>query len=273
MGKKEEVDALRNEVVILSKIKHSNVVKLWESFETEDKIYMVQDLLSGGELFDRIIQQTYFSESEAAKCISQVTSALVYLHKLNIVHRDLKPENLLLTNNTDDYNVKIIDFGLAKCSSEPMNMPCGTPGYVAPEILKRKPYHKSVDIWSLGVIMYILLCGFPPFHEENGDLKKLYKQIRAGKYTFPPKFWKSISNDAKDLIKRMLTVRPSQRITAEQILKDVWLEKAPTQALEGGYVENLRRHQAVEKLKRGVRVVLALRKIIAVFENDRRSQG
>jgi len=263
--KKEEVEALQNEVKILGKISHSNVVKLWESFETEDKIYMVQDLLSGGELFDRIIQQTYFSEAEAAKCITQVTSALVYLHKQNIVHRDLKPENLLLTSNSDDYDVKIIDFGLAKCSPDPMVMPCGTPGYVAPEILKRKPYHKAVDIWSLGVIMYILLCGFPPFHEENGDLKKLYKQIRAGKYTFPPKFWKNISEQAKDLIRRMLTVRPNNRITAEGIMNDRWLEAAPTTGLSKAYYSNLRRHQAIDKLRRGVRVVLALRKIIDVF--------
>eukprot|EP00494_Astrolonche_serrata_P033785 UN34054 len=218
-------------VIILRDISHRHVVKLWEDFETDDKIYMVQDLLEGGELFDKIIEQTFFSESEAAKVIVQICDALVYLHERNIVHRDLKPENLLLTDKSDNYDVKIIDFGLAKRSAEKMSMPCGTPGYVAPEILKRKPYHKEVDIWSLGVIMYILLCGFPPFHEDGGNLKKLYKQIRAGKYSFPAKFWSNISDAAKTLIRQMLTVKPHMRITAKGIMADKWLEAAPTENL------------------------------------------
>lgn len=149
-----------------------------------------------------------------------------------------------------------------------MNMPCGTPGYVAPEILKRKPYHKEVDIWSLGVIMYILLCGFPPFHEDAGNLKKLYKQIRAGKYSFPAKFWSNISDAAKALIRQMLTVKPTSRITAKNIMKDKWLESAPSTDLGSGLRDGLRRHQAVQKLRRGVRACLALRKIIDVFEDQ-----
>lgn len=268
--KKEEIDALRNEVLILETISHPHVVTLYESFETEDKIYMVQDLLSGGELFDRIIDQTFFSESEAARVIRQITSALVYLHEQNIVHRDLKPENLLLTNTTDDYDVKIIDFGLAKQSEEPMTMPCGTPGYVAPEILKRKKYHKEVDIWSLGVITYILLCGFPPFHDDGSNLKNLYKQIRNGKYSFPDKYWKNISEDAKNLIRKMLTVKPRHRIKAPKVLKDPWLQEgvASSQALQGNYIFALRRHQTVEKLRRGVRVIMSIRKLLHMYEEE-----
>jgi len=267
--KEEEIEALKNEVNILRAVSHDNVVKLYEDYITEDKIYMVQDLLSGGELFDRIIEQTFFSEQEAAKVVKQIADALSYLHKLNVVHRDLKPENLLLTNKSENYDVKIIDFGLAKQSEDLMTMPCGTPGYVAPEILRRKKYHREVDIWSLGVITYILLCGFPPFHDDGNNLKNLYKQIRAGKYSFPEKFWGNISKDAKDLIRRMLTTKPKNRITAAEILDDPWIQgKAPNTDLSGDYINALRRTTTVEKLRRGVRVVMALKKLVHVLENQ-----
>jgi len=232
---------------------------------------MVQDLLSGGELFDRIIEQTFFSEKEAARVIKQIASALVYLHDLNIVHRDLKPENLLLTDKSkDDYDVKIIDFGLAKQSTEKMNMPCGTPGYVAPEILKRKKYHKEVDVWSLGVITYILLCGFPPFVDDGNNLKSLYKQIRKGSYSFPDKYWKNISDDAKNLIKNMLEVNVKKRFTARQVLDHDWAKRtAPGTTLRGHFIDALRRHQTVEKLRKGVQVIIALKKLQHLFESLR----
>lgn len=266
--KEEEIEALKNEVTILQIVDHPNVVKLYQQHITEDKIYMVQDLLSGGELFDRIIEQTFFSEKEAARVVTQITDALQYLHKMNVVHRDLKPENLLLTNKSDNYDVKIIDFGLAKQSTELMTMPCGTPGYVAPEILRRKKYHKEVDIWSLGVITYILLCGFPPFHDDGNNLKNLYKQIRAGKYTFPEKFWGGISDDAKQLIRRMLTVKPAKRITASEILEHKWLGgDASDKHLPSGYIKELRKTTTVEKLRRGVRVVMALKKLVHILED------
>jgi calcium/calmodulin-dependent protein kinase I len=266
--KTEEVAALRNEVTILQEIQHDNVVRLYENFQTKDKIYMVQDLLSGGELFDRIIEQTFFSEKEAAKCVSQIANALQHLHANNVVHRDLKPENLLLTNKSDSYDIKIIDFGLAKQSAEMMSMPCGTPGYVAPEILKRRKYHKEVDIWSLGVITYILLCGFPPFHDDGNNLKNLYKQIRAGKYSFPEKYWSKVSDNAKQLIRKMLTVKPKLRITAEGISKDQWITtEAPDTNLGSTYGDRLRQTQALAKLRKGVRVILALKKMIAATDS------
>jgi len=265
--KNEEVEALKNEVTILGICKHPNVVRLYESYVTADKIYMVQDLLSGGELFDRIIEQTFFSEAEAAKVVKQIADALNYLHNQNIVHRDLKPENLLLTDKTADYKVKIIDFGLAKQSKELMSMPCGTPGYVAPEILKRRKYHKEVDVWSLGVITYILLCGFPPFHDDGNNLKNLYKQIRAGKYSFPKKYWSNISKEAIMLIKKMLQVKPRNRISADKILTDKWiLEKAAKTASKENianvsYNGNMRKTRAITKLRKGVRVIMALKKL------------
>lgn len=259
--KTEEIAALRNEVDILQIIEHENVVRLHESHITNEKIYMVQDLLSGGELFDRIIAQTFFSEKEAARVVQQIADALQYLHERNIVHRDLKPENLLLTDNTPNYKIKIIDFGLAKQSSEPMVMPCGTPGYVAPEILKRRKYHKEVDVWSLGVITYILLCGFPPFHDDGNNLKNLYKQIRAGKYSFPKKYWGEISDEAKNLIQRMLVVKPRQRITSEKVLTDVWLKNNNDQNLGSNYIGQMRQTRCIEKLRKGVRVIMALKKL------------
>jgi len=268
--KSEEVDALKNEVTILGICNHPHVVQLYESYITSDKIYMVQDLLSGGELFDRIIEQTFFSEVEAAKVVYQIADALNYLHLQDIVHRDLKPENLLLTDKSDKYQVKIIDFGLAKQSKELMSMPCGTPGYVAPEILKRRKYHKEVDVWSLGVITYILLCGFPPFHDDGNNLKNLYKQIRAGKYSFPKKYWSNISREAILLIKAMLQVKPRQRATAAKIMNHKWI----TSNTESGkhhagapnlnstpYANNLRKTRAIGKLRKGVRIIMALKKL------------
>lgn len=272
--KEEEVEALKNEVTILGECAHPHVVKLYESFITNDKIYMVQDLLSGGELFDRIIEQTFFSEKEAAKVIAQIASALKYLHAQDIVHRDLKPENLLLTDKSDKYDVKIIDFGLAKKSKELMSMPCGTPGYVAPEILKRRKYHKEVDIWSLGVITYILLCGFPPFHDDGNNLKNLYKQIRAGKYSFPKKYWANISKEAILLIKKMLQVKPRNRIVAAKIIEDKWITKTAPNVVKNlvddksssGFTKNLRRTRAIAKLRKGARIILALNKLAHMLD-------
>jgi len=265
--KLEEVDALRNEVDILSEVEHKHVVQLYEHHETDEKIYMVQDLLRGGELFDRIIENVYFSEAEAAKVVAQIADALVYLHKRNIVHRDLKPENLLLTDTSENYDIKIIDFGLAKKSEKPLEMPCGTPGYVAPEILKRKKYHKPVDIWSLGVITYILLCGFPPFHDDQNNLKALYKQIRKADIQFPQKYWGNISMDAKNLIRSMLEKTVRRRITAEQLLDAPWIKgNAPSEALGSQYITNIRRTNTIDKMKRAVRVVMGLKKLIRMLE-------
>lgn len=267
--KSEEVKALENEVAILNAVEHIHVVHLYDSYQSNTTLYLLQDLLTGGELFDRIIEEKSFSEAKAAKVILQVCSALVYLHNLNIVHRDLKPENLLLTTSADDYDVKIIDFGLAKKSDLPMDMPCGTPGYVAPEILKKRKYHKQVDVWSLGVITYILLCGFPPFVDNGGDLKKLYKQIKAARYSFPQKYWGKISKDAIDLIKGMLNPKPKKRLTANQVLQSSWIQgNAPIEELDSSGVQRLRRTQLVQKLRRGVRCVLALKRLVHILEED-----
>eukprot|EP00494_Astrolonche_serrata_P029121 UN29388 len=167
--------ALKSETQIMHTLNHPNIVKLYELYDTPNHLHMIIDLLAGGELFDRIVEQGTFSEYKSARIVNQIAESLHYLHDRNIVHRDLKPENLLYMYAANDETVpvekrdtiKLVDFGLAKQQKESLKTPCGSPAYVAPEVLKRQPYSKEVDWWSLGVILYILLCGFPPFHERK----------------------------------------------------------------------------------------------------------
>eukprot|EP00954_Amorphochlora_amoebiformis_P026949 1382335-Amorphochlora_amoeboformis.AAC.1 len=188
--KQEELKIVHDEVHIMDKIRHPNCVRLEEIFETSKKLYLVMEILTGGELFDRIVAKGSFSEADASKLVKSVVMALQYLHSIGIVHRDLKPENLIYADNTKESPIKITDFGLAKLKEkkhDKMETACGTPGYVAPEVLKKQKYTEAVDIWSLGVILYILLCGFPPFYHENTGA--LYKQIKSGDYDFPEPYW------------------------------------------------------------------------------------
>lgn len=191
-------------------IEHKNIVKLKDKFDTPSHLYLVMECCSGGELFDRIVDREKYTEADAAKVVRSVADALAYCHSAEppIVHRDLKPENLLLIDSSEDADVKVADFGLAKMLTKDtlMQTACGTPNYVAPEILEGREYDEKVDAWSLGVIMYILLCGFPPFYDENNAA--LFTAIKSGDFEFPSPFWDDISSEAKDCIKRMLTVDP-----------------------------------------------------------------
>jgi len=219
---KEDEDALEAEITIMQTVKHQNIIKLREVFHTPKHVYMVMEVCNGGELFDRIVEKEHYSEADAAKVICKVAHALHYCHTRDdpIVHRDLKPENLLLTSSEDDADVKIADFGLAKIlnSETMMQTACGTPGYVAPEILEVQPYDKQVDAWSLGVITYILLCGFPPFYDENNAA--LFASIKEGKFDFPSPYWDNISEEAKDFIQCLLKVDPAERMPCGQVLGD-----------------------------------------------------
>jgi len=222
--KLEEDDelALQNEVDILGQIDHPNVVKLFEVYDEPKRLYMVLEIMTGGELFDRIVDKEHYSEKEASDTIRPIVDAIRYCHTLGIVHRDLKPENLLYETNENSSVIKVTDFGLAKfMSADLATTACGTPGYVAPEILKGKGYGKAVDFWSIGVILYVLLCGFPPFYEETN--KKLFEKIKSGKYDFPSPYWDDISDMAKDLIRKLLVVDPSKRLTADEILEHPWV--------------------------------------------------
>jgi calcium/calmodulin-dependent protein kinase I len=214
--------ALQTEVEILSQIDHPNIVKLHEIYDDKTRFNMVMELMTGGELFDRIVEKEYYSEKEAADTIRPVVDAIRYCHSMGIAHRDLKPENLLYATTDPNSIIKITDFGLAKViNNDLMTTACGTPGYVAPEILVGHGYDVAVDYWSIGVIIYVMLCGFPPFSEDSNE--KLFDAIKKGAYDFPSPTWDDISDYAKDLIKKLLVVDPAKRLNAEGILKHPWI--------------------------------------------------
>lgn len=230
----DELPLLQEEVRIMEKLHHPNCVKLYQFFESESHLHMVLDLCSGGELFERIIEKEKYSEKEAAHVVVQVAKAIQYMHENGVVHRDLKPENLLYATEADDSIIKVTDFGLAKYTmgkgdyAEQMQTACGTPGYVAPEIIKtgsqdQEAYGKEVDIWSLGVILYILLCGYPPFYHENNS--QLFDLIRNAEFDFPDDPWAQISNEAKDLVRKLLVVEPKDRLPVKEVLEHPWVKE------------------------------------------------
>ncbi|RXN00823.1 Serine/threonine-protein kinase H1 [Acipenser ruthenus] len=222
---KEGREVCESELRVLRRVSHCNIIQLIEVLESQECVYMVMELATGGELFDRIIAKGSFTERDATQVLQMVLDGVKYLHSLGISHRDLKPENLLYYHPGIDSKILVTDFGLANSGNKggdwSMRTTCGTPEYIAPEILLRKPYTSAVDMWALGVITYILLSGSMPFEDENRT--RLYRMILKGKYSFVGDPWPSISNLAKDYINRLLTVDPSERMTATQALKHPWI--------------------------------------------------
>lgn len=215
-------DSLENEIRVLKRLDHKNVVKLLEAYESRTCVYLVMELVTGGELFDRIVEKGSYSEKDAADLIKQVLSAVAYMHEEGVVHRDLKPENLLYYSPDADSKIMISDFGLSKMEeSGVMATACGTPGYVAPEVLAQKPYGKAVDVWSIGVISYILLCGYPPFYDENDA--NLFAQILKGEFEFDSPYWDDISEEAKDFIRSLMCVNVENRLTCHNALEHCWI--------------------------------------------------
>jgi mitogen-activated protein kinase-activated protein kinase 2 len=207
-----------------------NIRDVYEnSYNGQKCLLVVMECMEGGELFTRIQDRTAFNEREAAEIVKDICIAVKYLHDLNIAHRDLKPENLLYTNKENNSVLKLTDFGFAKetLARDTLQTPCYTPYYVAPEVLGPERYDKSCDIWSMGVIMYILLCGFPPFYSNHGlpISPGMKKRIRSGQYEFPNPEWKNVSNDAKDLIKGCLRTNPEERLTIDQVIKNKWVSQ------------------------------------------------
>jgi len=224
---KEDLAALQREIAILAKLRHPNVVKLMDWCETKKRIYMVVQFCDGGDVFERILKQKTFSEKEAAHVVRKVSEGLEHCHENNIIHRDLKPDNLMYLTKDPESNIMIIDFGLAgDCTNGALTTPCGTAHYVAPEVLSSKPYSSKADMWSLGVIIYMLLCGFPPFFDAQGNQKRLYKLIKLGKYRFPSPYWDYVSDQAKDLIKNLLQLDANKRFSARQVLQHKWINKS-----------------------------------------------
>ncbi|KAJ1513725.1 hypothetical protein HMI55_005285 [Coelomomyces lativittatus] len=216
---------IQSEVAILRRVKHKNIIRLFDMFESPQKIFLVMELVTGGELFDRIIEKGHYSEPEAAKLLVEILMGVDYLHSRGICHRDLKPENLLFYDKSSNARIMISDFGLSKIFDdvEVMRTACGTPGYVAPEVLRRQGYTRHVDMWSVGVITYILLSGYPPFYEENNHA--LFQQIIKGNYTFDSPYWDKVSNEAKSFISQILIVDPKKRLTTSEALAHPFLNK------------------------------------------------
>lgn len=258
----DDAQGLKQEISILQELDHPNIMTLKEVFVEPNFIYLITELLSGGELFDRIVQKEYYDESEARNVSRIMFGALEYCHDRKVAHRDLKPENLLLTSKFDDNNIKVADFGFAKKSKSDHSLmtQCGTPGYVAPEIIKGTPYGTQVDMWSLGVILYILLAGYPPFNGKTQ--KELFKQIRRGRYHFHEQFWGGVSEDAKDLVRHLLVVDAEKRYTAKMALGSTWMvavmEKGMTHKAS---MEQFRRFNAKRKVKQAVLAHLAAKKM------------
>lgn len=219
----DDIKLLRREIAIMKKVDHQNILRLKEIYEDGAKVYIVMELVEGSELFDRIVDKGYYSEKNAINIVSQILSAVQYLHQIGIAHRDLKPENLLCSGADESEIVKIADFGLSKIfnDEEELRTSCGTPGYVAPEVLMCESYDKSVDMWGIGIITYILLAGYPPFYAES-DVA-LFEKIMNAEYDFEDDCWDDVSELAKDFIKHLLVKEASQRYTAEEAIRHPWL--------------------------------------------------
>ncbi|RMX43440.1 hypothetical protein pdam_00001879 [Pocillopora damicornis] len=255
-----DIQKVEREARICRGLKHPNIVRLHSSILEEGFYYLVFDMVTGGELFEEIVAREYYSEADASHCIQQVLQSVQHCHDSNIVHRDLKPENLLLSSKEKSAICKLADFGLAiEVENGKLGWFgfAGTPGYLSPEILKKEAYNKAVDLWACGVILYILLVGYPPFWDE--DQQKLYSQIKAGAYDFPSPEWDSVTEEAKDLINKMLTVDQSKRITAADALKHPWIvnsERIASKVHRQTTLDGLRRFNARRKLKGAILTTL-----------------
>ena len=221
-----DYEGLMREVNLMIKLDHPNIIKLYEYYENDKKIYLIMELCTGGELFDRIVENTengiQFTEKQAANLFRQMMNAINYCHKNGIVHRDLKPENLLYLSKDKNSPIKVIDFGMSKrfTPEKFMSEKVGTAYYISPEVLQGK-YDEKCDIWSAGVILYIIICGYPCFNGEDDD--EIFAAIQKGKIQFPSPEWDDISEDAKNLIKKMCCP-PDKRLTAEQVLQETWVK-------------------------------------------------
>eukprot|EP00210_Caulerpa_lentillifera_P006126 g5853.t1 len=274
----EEYENSRNdifkEIEILCRTEHENVLYLKEFFIEGNKVYLITELLTGGELLEAVLEHGNYSEADARSCFRQVLKGIAYLHSKGIVHRDLKLENLMFTSDEAIPKVKIVDFGLAKSlqkGTNKMGTICGTPQYVAPEIIKDQDgklgYSKSVDMWSAGVILFILLGGYPPFHDDNESM--MFELITSGKFAFEDPVWENISPNAKKLIKRLLTVDPETRPTAEECLEDDWFIINPPEQLLSTTTANLKKNYQ-KQFRKAVNVIITVNKMkrLAIAEEE-----
>jgi len=263
--KPRDLKKLGDEVDILKQLSHPNINRLIETFDTKNHLYIVLELLSGENLFENIVSQEHYTEDDAAMVVKQVARACEYMHPRGVIHRDLKPENLVYVDKKKEH-ICVTDFGLSKSvenEGDLMKTACGTPAFVAPEILRQERYDSQVDMWSLGVILYTMLCGFPPFIANN--LPTLYKVIKSGKVKFEKRYWKKISKEAKDCVCGLLTVDPKKRLNPVELLEHKWLNLKAKSGIDlfgsEGYNRRFKRYVILAKLKRGVDLILFLNRL------------
>jgi len=243
-----------DELDMLQRLQHPHIVKFVDWFESRDKYYIVTELATGGELFDRICQQGKFTEKDASQTIKQVLDAVNYLHKNNVVHRDLKPENLLYLTKDADSDLVLADFGIAKTlgtKDEVLTTMAGSFGYAAPEVMLKQGHGKPVDMWSLGIITYTLLCGYPPFRSEN--VQDLIDECSACRVMFHERYWKDVSEDAKDFIMGLLRAKPEERWASDRALAHPWL--SGQNASDHNLLPEIRAYLTRARLRRGIEMV------------------
>ena len=229
-----EKKRVENEVKLLSEMSHHNVYRMWDVFNESNFYVIVSEYLSGGTLLEKILQKQYYSEANARKAMTFLLSAVQHCHSMKIVHRDLRLANIMLASYDDDTYVKLIDFEFATkaASDQCLLTQCGTPLYIAPEILQGTPYGSKVDVWSLGVICYCMLAGYFPFMSH--DQKTLYRLIKKGKFTFQTEYWGQISLEARQFIECLLDTNPDKRYSAVQALDHAWIKADEMQTIDLG---------------------------------------
>ncbi|XP_059385734.1 caM kinase-like vesicle-associated protein [Carassius carassius] len=263
--------AAKNEILILKMVKHPNILQLVDVYETRKEYYLFLELATGREVFDWILDQGYYSERDTSNVIRQVMEAVAYLHSLKIVHRNLKLENLVYYNRLKHSKIVISDFHLAKLEDGLIKEPCGTPEYLAPEVVGRQRYGRPVDCWALGVIMYILLSGNPPFYDETDDDdyenhdKNLFRKILAGDYEFDSPYWDEISDSAKNLVSRLMEVDQDQRLTAQEAINHEWISgnAASDKNIKENVCAQIEKNFAKAKWKKAVRVTTMMKRLRA----------
>lgn len=249
----EERGIFFNEVAILRELDHPNIVKLYEFYQDDKHYYMITEYCNGGELFDKILNDGCFSEHMAADSMRELLSVVLYMHDRHIAHRDIKPENFLINVAATGSMLKAIDFGTAQryLPGQPMSYKIGTAYYIAPEVL-REEYTEKCDIWSAGIVLYIMLCGYPPFSGE--DDAEIIEKVKSGVFSFDSHEWNFISDDVKGLIRQMLTVNPSRRPSARECLDHHWMENASREPLNpelvGVYMNNLKSFKSEQMLQK-----------------------
>ncbi|KAK2825332.1 hypothetical protein Q7C36_019259 [Tachysurus vachellii] len=263
--------AAKNEIMILKMVNHPNILKLIDAFETRKEFYIIQELATGGDVFDWILDQGNYTERDAANVIRQVLEAVAYLHSLNIVHRNLKLENLMYYTENNHKKVVLRDFYLSRFENGSITEPCGTPEYLAPEVVARHRYGRPVDCWAIGVIMYMLLSGNPPFYdeteEENTDMHNriIFCRIVAGDYEFDSPYWDDISPAAKELVCRLMEVDQMLRITAQDALFHEWIagNGASEKNLKDGVCAQFEKNFAKAKWRKAIRVTTFMQRLRA----------